>query len=105
MQLETIKPACRALPACSCLDKDFMTSNPTVMTYPQRSRIDKGNPSATSAAVQCVSPQHNHHAPDEAHEPAVADCSWKLTLQVFQDMLLIVRLERPIATLMKMDEN
>src|SRR5262249_35746549 len=105
MQLKAVKPACRALPACRRLGKDFMTSNPAVMADSDGSRIDKGNPAATFAAVQRISPQHNHHTPHQAHEPAVADCCWKLSSQVLQDILLIVCLESSIATLMKMDKN
>lgn len=85
--------------------KDAMLADPFGVTDLQRSRVNEADARAGSIAALQVSEQGNQHPWHESNKALIAHQMRKFAAEMGLDMLDVVRLERAIVRLVKMDQN
>lgn len=105
MQFETKEPAHARLPAPGVRRKDAVPTDALGIAHFQRGRVDEADACAGSVSAPQIGQQGDHHLWDQCHKARLAHLPRKFAGEVNLNVFRIVRFERPIRRLVKMDEN
>jgi len=105
MQFEAVEPPHRGLPSTRVDCKDTMLVDPRRMADSEGGRIDEADACAWPTLDVQVDGQGHEEAWHQVDKAGIADQLWKLVAQMDLDVLAIEPLERPIARLLKENED
>ena len=105
MQFEAVEPPHPGLPSTRVDRKDTMLVDPRRMADSEGGRIDEADACAWPTLDVQVDGQGHEEAWHQVDKAGIADQLWKLVAQMDLDVLAIEPLERPIARLLKENED